>query len=111
MFGDIGPGQAYFDTSVFSAPAQNTWGNMNRNDSIDGPGFWNLDLSLVKRFRFGQRVSFELRADAFNALNHAELRQPERAIRAGDVRAGDGDERLVHAPARPPGRARYLLML
>ena len=40
VFGDIGPGQLYFDTSVFSAPEQNTWGNMKRFDSIDGPGFW-----------------------------------------------------------------------
>jgi hypothetical protein len=80
VFGAIGPGQLYFDTSVFSAPGQNTWGNMTRNDSIDGPGFWNVDLSLVKRFRFGDRVSAELRADAFNALNHPNFGRPNGAF-------------------------------
>ncbi len=76
VFGAIGPGQLYFDTSVFSAPEQNTWGNMTRDDSINGPGFWNVDLSLVKRFRFGDKVSAELRADAFNAFNHPNFGQP-----------------------------------
>jgi hypothetical protein len=75
VFGAIGPGQLYFDTSVFSAPEQNTWGNMGRNDSINGPGYWNVDLSLVKRFNFG-RVSTELRADAFNAFNHPKFANP-----------------------------------
>jgi len=80
VFGDIGPGKLYFDTSVFSAPAQNTWGNMTRNDSINGPGFWQVDLSLAKRFRFADRVSTELRVDAFNAFNHPNFARPNGAF-------------------------------
>jgi hypothetical protein len=34
VIGDIGPGQKYFDTSVFSTPAQSTWGNMRRDDTV-----------------------------------------------------------------------------
>jgi hypothetical protein len=33
-----------------------------------GPGFWNTDLSLMKRFYIGQR-QLMIRADAFNAFN------------------------------------------
>jgi hypothetical protein len=80
VFGDIGPGKLFFDTSVFSAPAQNTWGNMLRNDSINGPGFWNVDLSLAKRFRLGGRVMAEPRADAFNAFNHANFANPNATL-------------------------------
>jgi hypothetical protein len=80
VFGDIGPGKLYFDTSVFSAPAQDTWGNMTRNDSINGPGFWQVDLSLVKRLRFADRVSTELRVDAFNAFNHPNFGRPNGAF-------------------------------
>jgi hypothetical protein len=76
VFGDVGPGKLFFDTSVFSAPAQNTWGNMKRHDSINGPGFWNVDLSLAKRFRLTDRFTAELRADAFNAFNHANFANP-----------------------------------
>jgi hypothetical protein len=105
VFGDIGPGQLYFDTSVFSAPAQNTWGNMTRNDSIDGPGFWNVDLSLVKRLRFGDRVAAELRADAFNAFNHANFANPNGNFGQatfGQVTAVNGSytPRLVRFGAR-----------
>ena len=76
IFGDIGPGQLYFDTSAFSAPAQDTWGNLTRNGTIRGPGFWNLDASLVKRFQFGGKVDAELRADAFNLTNTPHFNNP-----------------------------------
>ncbi len=105
VYGAIGPGQLYFDTSVFSAPAQNTWGNMTRNSSIDGPGFWNVDLSLVKRFRFGGRVAVELRADAFNAFNHPNFARPNGEFggaRFGQVTATEDfyAPRLVRFGAR-----------
>ena len=105
VFGDIGPGQLFFDTSVFSAPAQNTWGNMTRNDSINGPGFWNLDLSLAKRFRLSDRFTAELRADAFNALNHANFANPNATFGSatfGQVTGTNGSytPRLVRFGAR-----------
>jgi hypothetical protein len=105
VFGDIGPGQLYFDTSVFSAPEQNTWGNMTRNDSINGPGFWRVDLSLVKRFHFGDRVAVEARADAFNAFNHAAFGNPNGSFGQatfGQVTGMDGSyiPRLVRFGAR-----------
>ena len=102
VFGDIGPGQLFFDTSVFSEPAQNTWGNMKRHDSIDGPGFWNLDASLVKRLRFGQRVSAELRVDAFNVTNTPHFNNPNGSFGSstfGQVTSAFG-ERLVRFGAR-----------
>jgi hypothetical protein len=80
VFGDVGPGNLWFDTSVFSEPAQNTWGNLTRNASINGPGFWQVDLALVKRFRFADRVATELRVDAFNAFNHPNFRNPNAAF-------------------------------
>jgi hypothetical protein len=105
VFGDIGPGKLFFDTAVFSAPAQNTWGNMKRNDSINGPGFWNVDLSLAKRFRVAGRVTAELRADAFNAFNHANFGNPNATLGSatfGQVTGTNGSyaPRLVRFGAR-----------
>jgi hypothetical protein len=105
VFGAIGPGQLYFDTTVFSAPEQNTWGNMKRFDSIDGPGFWRVDLSLVKRFHFGDRVAAELRADAFNAFNHPAFGNPNGSFGSatfGQVTGMSGayNPRLVRFGAR-----------
>jgi hypothetical protein len=102
ILGGIGPGQKYFDTSVFSAPAQNTWGSMTRNDSISGPGFWNLDASLVKRLTFGQRVNVELRADAFNLTNTPHFNNPNGSFGSatfGEINSSFG-QRLVRFGAR-----------
>ena len=52
----------------FSAPAALTWGNVERNALLTGPGYVNLDASIVKIIRFGPRRA-EIRADFFNALN------------------------------------------
>ncbi len=41
--------------------------------AVRGPGYWNTDLSLGKNFRVTERVQFQIRMDAFNALNHTNL--------------------------------------
>ncbi len=47
--------------------------NMMERNSFRGPGRYFLDLTLAKRFRFGDRYSLQLRAEAYNVLNHANL--------------------------------------
>jgi len=102
VFGQIGPGKLYFDPSVFSASAANTFGNMKRNDSIDGPGYVNLDGSIFKRFRLTERIGAELRADAFNVTNTPHFNNPNGAFGSatfGQVTTAFG-ERLVRFGAR-----------
>jgi hypothetical protein len=77
VIGKIGPGSLYFDTSVFSAPVGATFGNMKRNDSITGPGYLNLDGTLIKRFKFTERIGGELRADALNVSNSPHFNNPD----------------------------------
>ena len=67
--------ERWFDTSVFSAPAPLTWGNVERNALLTGPGYVNLDASIVKIIRFGSRRA-EIRADFFNALNTPHYANP-----------------------------------
>jgi len=38
-----------------------------------GPGLANYDLSVQKTFRLRERMSIELRADAFNVFNHTQF--------------------------------------
>jgi hypothetical protein len=69
ILGGVGNGEFWFDTSVFSLPAPDTFGNMSRAGAgINQPGYRNLDASIVKKFEFGSRY-LEFRADAFNATN------------------------------------------
>jgi hypothetical protein len=65
----------YFDTAAFATPALGTFGNMGRN-AIYGPGQYNLDLSFFKTTPITESVRFELRWEMFNALNHANLGNP-----------------------------------
>jgi outer membrane receptor protein involved in Fe transport len=46
---------------------------MTKRDAFRGPGAWFLDLSLSKRFRFGDRYALQLRFEAYNVFNHANM--------------------------------------
>jgi hypothetical protein len=76
VIGDIGPGQQYFDKTVYVASAPNTFGNMTRNSGPRGPGYANLDASLVKRIHVSDRIAADLRVDAFNATNSPHFNNP-----------------------------------
>jgi len=71
------------NTSVFSTPAVNVWGNLGRN-SVVGPGTWGSDLSVLKNFRFFEGKTIQFRAEAYNFLNHANLNNPNLNIRNSD---------------------------
>ncbi len=102
ILGGVGGGKTWFDTSVFSAPADNTFGNLTRNGAgIDGPGLQNLDASLVKRFGLGSTYG-EFRVDAFNALNHLQPSNPNVTFGSatfGQITAST-NERLVRFALR-----------
>ncbi|HJZ82936.1 MAG TPA: carboxypeptidase-like regulatory domain-containing protein [Pyrinomonadaceae bacterium] len=63
------PGQVFFNV----APGQT--GNTARG-VLDGPGYFNLDAALLKNFRFGESMRLQLRAEAFNLLNHVNFQPP-----------------------------------
>jgi outer membrane receptor protein involved in Fe transport len=52
------------------------YGTLPRN-ALRGPGRTNLDLSISKHFRVGERYDLELRGDAFNVFNHTQFRNPD----------------------------------
>ena len=58
----------FFDTSVFSLPAPGTHGNLTRN-ALRGPGTWNVDMALSRRFALAASQQIEVRAEAFNVFN------------------------------------------
>jgi hypothetical protein len=86
VLGGLGPGQQYFDTSVYSVPPTATLGSMTRNAGPDGPGFWQLDTSLFKRFHFTGRMFAEFRVDAFNVTNSVRWGNPNTTV--GNVTFG-----------------------
>jgi hypothetical protein len=68
--------------TVLTSPAPGTFGNMRRN-VVYGPGFVNLDFSLIKKFQFGERLNVELRGEFFNILNHPNFADPDHDLSDG----------------------------
>ncbi len=102
--GNIGPGQFYFDTSVFSAPPANAFSSLTRNALITGPGYTNLDGTLIKRFRFTERIGGEFRVDALNVTNSPNFGNPNGSFGSQTFGQVTGtvanSERLVRFGAR-----------
>jgi hypothetical protein len=68
----------YFNTSCFTNPAADSVGTLGRN-SMTGPGFANVDVSLAKGIRIpflGEAGSVQLRGEAFNLLNRTNFNNP-----------------------------------
>jgi hypothetical protein len=65
--------------SAFARPARGTFGDMGRGELI-GPGVWNVDASLFKRFRLRAETHLELRVEAVNVFNHVNLGNPDTTI-------------------------------
>jgi carboxypeptidase family protein/TonB-dependent receptor-like protein len=61
--------------SVFVSPGNTTFGNLGRNVVI-GPGFANVDFAVVKNTKITERLTWQVRADAFDLFNHPSFTQP-----------------------------------
>ena len=76
VLGGLGPGELYFDPTVYSLPPAGVQGNLARNNGPEGPGFWNIDASLFKRFAAGGSRFAEFRVDAYNVTNSVRWGNP-----------------------------------
>jgi hypothetical protein len=73
----IGTVEKWFDTSVF-VPVQRA-GNLGRNVVI-GPGFNNVDFSVIKNTRIRERLLVQFRAEFFDLFNHANFGPPGNVV-------------------------------
>src|SRR5882724_817243 len=73
----------WFDPRAFLLPPAGTFGNVARGSFI-GPGFWNLDTSLAKKFSVTEQVSMQFRAEAFNIFNHPNFASPNPVVFTGN---------------------------
>ena len=91
---------AYFDTTRFANPAPNTYGTLGRN-SLFGPGYANVDLSIAKGWVLpflGDQGLFEYRFEAFNLFNATHMANPVTGLtnpNFGKIISTDGDPRIL----------------
>jgi len=72
----------WFDTSVFSSPAQWNIGNAGRG-IVWGPGLRSLDFTVSKYFSFTEKVRLQYRAEAYNLSNSPYFANPNVTVGAG----------------------------
>jgi hypothetical protein len=72
----------WYNISAFSVAPPFTFGNVGRVlPDVRNPGKRNVDLSVFRNFQLrGDRVSLQLRAEAFNAANTAQFGAPGATI-------------------------------
>ena len=73
------PGGERLNSNAFSVPNGYSQGDLTRN-AIRGFGFAQVDMALRKQFRVSEAASVQLRLEVFNALNHANLSDPQTAL-------------------------------
>jgi hypothetical protein len=82
IYGGHGLSSPYFDTSAFAPVTQARFGNAGW-DSLRGPGYTNLDLSVFRTFPIREPVRVQLRAEALNLMNHPNFGNPDGGVTDG----------------------------
>jgi len=106
VLGGLGPGLLYFDPTVYSLPAAGVQGNMKRHSGPDGPGFWQLDGALFKRFQISASKYAEFRVDAYNVTNSVRWANPNTTFSTatgntfGQITGTTGAQRQVRFGGR-----------
>lgn len=75
ILGGTGPGQSYFDPLAFASVIAVRFGTAGY-ESLRGPGTTNLDFSIFRTFRMGERFAAQFRAEAFNLTNTPHFSNP-----------------------------------
>ncbi|SPF34274.1 conserved exported hypothetical protein [Candidatus Sulfopaludibacter sp. SbA4] len=65
----------WFNKAAFATPANGTWGDLGRYIA-NGPGTYEIDSSLQKRFRLTEKLGLNIRAAGYNLFNHPQYANP-----------------------------------
>ena len=69
----------WFNTAAFAFPAFGSFGDAGRN-ILDGPGFVNFNMSLMKTTKLREGLDLQFRAEAFNLFNHPNFNLPDNFL-------------------------------
>ena len=59
--------------------------NMTSRNEFRGPGAWNSDASVAKKFKFTETTDLEFRAEAFDLFNHHNLYVNESILAVSNI--------------------------
>jgi hypothetical protein len=71
--------ERWFNTAAFTLPPPGTFGNAGRN-ILDGPGYQNVNASLIKNTALSETLNLQFRAEFFNLFNHPNFNLPDNFL-------------------------------
>jgi hypothetical protein len=71
--------EQWFNPGVFAFPPRGNFGNAGRN-ILDGPGYQNLNVSVVKNTALSEQFNLQFRGEVFNLLNHPNFNLPDNFL-------------------------------
>lgn len=69
----------WINASAFANPATGTLGNLGINNMM-GPGYFDVDIALTRRFAIRERHNIEVRGEVFNIQNRVNFLNPTAAL-------------------------------
>ena len=69
----------YINPKLYVANPLGTLGNAGHN-SLRGPGFFDIDMAISRSFKLTERLTFDVRGEAFNLFNHPNFMAPNATI-------------------------------
>jgi hypothetical protein len=63
-------------SSVLTPPAFGSYSNSNLRNFFRDGGYYNIDASITKAFKFQERLTAQFRVEVFNLLNHPDFVNP-----------------------------------
>lgn len=69
----------WFNTAAFAFPPFGNFGNSGRN-IVDGPGYKNFNISLVKNTAIKEALTVQFRTEFFNLFNHPNFGLPDNFL-------------------------------
>jgi hypothetical protein len=74
-FKQLKVGASWLNPAAFADPAAGTWGTSRRNAYV-APGFGDVDFSIFKNTKIGERINTQFRVEFYNILNHTNFAPP-----------------------------------
>jgi len=75
--------------SGINTPMQTDFGETGPN-TFRGPGYFDIDTQISKRFLIKERYSFEFGAQAYNTFNHPNFSNPNASVTSGSTMGTTG---------------------
>ncbi len=88
--------ERWFNTQAFQFSRPGTFGNAGRN-LLDGPGYKNVNFSVVKNTALKEHLNLQLRAEFFNLFNTVNFDLPDNFLGSpsfGSIRSAQSPRRV-----------------